>query len=58
MYFSLAHDLMFNPCVRGGSRISLYKKLDLPLPRIRLYICLMALEIYPQNVFQSPTLLC
>jgi hypothetical protein len=54
--FSLTHDLMFNPCVRGGSQLCLYEQLDLRLPSTRFYVFLMALESYPQNLFQIPTL--
>jgi hypothetical protein len=56
IHFSPAHDLVFNPCVRGGSRLCLYKQLDLPLPSTRFYVCLMDLESYPHNLFQIPTL--
>jgi hypothetical protein len=54
--FSLACDLMFNPCVRVGSRLCLYEQLDLPLPNTRSYVFLMDLESYTHNLFQSSTL--
>jgi hypothetical protein len=47
---------MCYPCVRGRSQLCLYKKLDLPVPSTRFYVCLMSLESYPHNLFQVPTL--
>jgi hypothetical protein len=53
-YLSL-HDLVFSPCVRGGSRIT-STKLDFYTPYHRLQcLVLVALESFLSNLIQGPS---
>jgi hypothetical protein len=45
---------MFSSCVRGGSWLYLYEKLDFSLPNSESYVFLPALDILLSNLIQDP----